>query len=348
MSRHVYVVAPDLVFDGQRDSLHTLVLEWQDSCGFSEPALRLSILGAIWDEAFNEDIYDIGILDALVWRYDDGRRREVSGEVDPDWAPGGIASPADFAFGIEAFDEFTRLFADQMLPHTPDDSVERFFCLFYSGRADEAWDLLEGHALTGTDLRWYYQRELSILQKPRSLQVFSLLGGQYVPEGNAVRFGTHPSLAAALEWRNSRFLVRGLLEVRGGRSRYPYYVDHEGVTGHSDRFTNTLLGLELGREFVIRGRHHLDIFAGFAYDSISPFKDEDFELWTISLLYGAGYRMELGRDRKWLVGFDYRREHAGDRNPDGDPLDGNSLTWRISVGFTMGADPERRLSGLGR
>lgn len=347
-SRHVYLTVPDLVYEGQRDSLFHLVQDWQDQCGFSEPALRLTILSAIWDEAFDESIYDIGILDALIWRYDEGRRRNVSGEVDPDWAPGGIASPADFAFGIEDFDAFTTDFADQLLPHMPDDSLERFFCLFYSGRQDQAWAMLEGHALTGTDLRWYHQRELSLLRKPVPRQILAFYGGQYVPRGNALYFGDHASFAVSLGLRKDRLLLRGLVELRPGRARYPYYVDHEGVTGTSDRFNNLLLGVEVGREIISWHRHRVDVFGGIAYDSISPFQDEDFELWTISLLYGVGYRVELGQSRRWLLGFDYRGERAGGRNSDGVDLDGGSTTWRLSLGFVLGQDRGNRLTGLGR
>ena len=348
LSRHVYATVSDLVYEGQRDSLYHLVQDWQDVCGPSEPALRLTILAAIWDGAFDEALYDIGILDALIWRYDEGRLRNVSGAVDPDWAPGGIATPADFALGIADFDDFTTNFADQLLPHTPDDSLPRFFCLFYSGRQDEAWALLDGHALTGTDLRWYHQRELSLLQKPVPRAVLAFYAGQYVPRGNNLYFGDHASFAVSYGMRKDRLLLRGLMELRPGRARYPYFVDHEGVTGYSDRFNNLLLGLEIGRELVSWRRHRVDVFGGIAYDSISPFKDEDFELWTVSLLYGAGYRYELGESGRWLLGFDFRGERAGGRNSDGVDLDGNSRTWRFSLGYVLGQDRAGRLTGLGR
>jgi len=179
-------------------------------------------------------------------------------------------------------------------------------------------------------------------------QILAFYGGQYVPRGNALYFGDHASFAVSLGLRKDRLLLRGLVELRPGRARYPYYVDHEGVTGTSDRFNNLLLGVEVGREIISWHRHRVDVFGGIAYDSISPFQDEDFELWTISLLYGVGYRVELGQSRRWLLGFDYRGERAGGRNSDGVDLDGGSTTWRLSLGFVLGQDRGNRLTGLGR
>lgn len=311
----------------------------------------MTILAAIWDEAFDESIYDISILDALIWRYHDGRNRRVSGQVDPDWAPGGLASPADFAEGIGGFDAFTYDFADQMLPHTADDTLERFFCLFYSGRPDEAWAMLD-NGLLGTDLRWYHQRELSILSKPVSRQILTVFGGQFVPAGHATRFGNHVSLGATYGIRQDGFLLRGLLEWRPGRSRYPYLVVKDDVIGYSDRFNNLLLGVEGGREVVSFSRCHLDVFVGLAYDTIRPFKDEDIGLWTLNFMYGAGCRVDLGSRQNWILGFDYRWENPGDRDSKGSDLAGDANTFRISLGVPLGVDPEtdpgRRRALLGK
>lgn len=268
--------------------------------------------------------------------------------MDPDWAPGGIATEADFAPGIEAFDTFTTDFADQLLPHVPESSPEQFFCLFYSGRQDQAWALLEGRELGGTDLRWYHQRELSLLNNPEPRPFFEIVAGQYVPEGQITRFGDHASVGLLLGMRHNRWLVRGLIEMRIGRSRYPYFVDDDGLTGYSDRFNNVLLGVEAGRELLVWGRHGLDVFGGIAYDTISPFQDEDYNLWGLSFLYGVGYRLNLGGAQGWTVGFDYRREDSTPRNSEGSVLDGPSFTWRIAIGMRDGGGDDRRRAALGR
>ena len=55
---------------------------------------------------------------------------------------------------------FTADVADQLLPHQEADSPQEFFCLFYSGRTDEAWALLRGPQLEDTELYARYRQTL--------------------------------------------------------------------------------------------------------------------------------------------------------------------------------------------
>jgi len=346
-SRHVYDQAAGLIFTDQPDSLLELLFEWEDNCGDAEPVMRLKILASIWDGAFEEDIYNSRIIDALIWRYDSGRDREIKGRVKPGLASGDIASPADFAFGIAAFDSFTTIFADQLLPHTTAGTVEQFFCLFYSGEVDLAMAMLHGDDLAGSDLRWYYQREMSFLNQEVARPELALTGGYWRPGGDLLRVGDHLQWGATFGMRQDHWLARMVLEIRPGRTDYPYYVNNEYYEGMSDRFDNMYFGLEVGREFLDYGPHRIDLFVGLGFDGIKPFWEEDLVLGTVNANLGFGYRVFLGPARSWMAGVDYRFEFVGSRNSGGTELSGDATCLRFSFGYSFDSGKGRRLSGLG-
>lgn len=347
MSSSVYQKAPGFVYSDQPDSLLGLLLEWEDICGEAEPVMRLIILASIWDGVFSEAIYSSRIIDALIWRYDANRQKDVTGKVDPGLASGGIAGTADFAFGIAGFDTFTTEWADQLLPHTSNGSLEQFFCLFYSGKDDLAFEMLHGDDLSSTDLHWYYQREMSYLKLEQARPVFALTGGYWRPSGELLRVGNHFQLGGTIGVRHDRWIGRLVFEIRPGRTDYPYQVNVGEYEGMSDRFDNVYLGLEVGREVVSYGRHRVDMFMGLGFDGIKPFWEEDLVLGTVNANFGFGYRYYLGQKQNWIAGVDYRFENIGTRNSRGTDLSGEAECIRFSFGYSFDSGKGRRLSGIG-
>jgi hypothetical protein len=346
-SNFAYLTIPGLFYSNQPDSLFGVVMAWEDACGEVEPILRLKILAAIWDDAFTEGIYDHRIIDHLIWRNDPEREREISGEVNPGLASGDVASPADFAVHVDQFDTFTENLANQLLPHMSPGSVESFFCLFYSGQTDAAYEMLHGKDLTGTDLRWYYQREMSLLREDVARTIFALTSGVWRPEGDLLRVGDHAMVGVTVGRRKGRWLGRLVGEFRPGRSAHPYYVEQGDISGWSDRFDGLYFGLEVGRELGNFGPHRIDLFLGLGYDGIKPFLKEDLFLGTVNANLGFGYRLFLGSRKNWVAGFDSRFEYIGMRNAGGTSLSGEAVTLRFSLGYSPGSGKNRRLSGLG-
>lgn len=347
ISRYVYQTVPNLIFTDQPDSLLSILFQWEDLCGEAEPVMRLKILAAIWDGAFEEDIYNSRIIDALIWRYDTNREKKIRGNVEAGLAPGNIASPADFAAGIASFDSFTTNFADQLLPHTSVGTVQQFFCLFYSGKLELAWEMLHGEDLSGSDLRWYYQREMSLLRQPKARPVLAFTGGYWRPSGDLLRVGDHLQWGMTFGMRQDRWLARLVFEIRPGRTDFPYRVSTDEFEGRSDRFDNMYFGLEVGREFLTFGPHRFDAFVGLGFDGIKPFWEEDFVMGTVNANLGLGYRVFLGRSKNWLAGVDFRYENIGARNTGGTSLSGKAKCLRFSVGYSFDSGKGRRISGLG-
>jgi hypothetical protein len=343
---------PVLFLEDRPALLLDLLYYWEDTCGIAESITRTLVLGAIWDRAFSEDLYGDEIMDFLIWYQDPLRTRPPGDEVDEDWASGGVASAADFGPYQADFDAFTRSVADQLLPHTAEDTPERFFCLFYSGRTAAAWRLLAGDALRGTYLKRQYEWELeriSLERKPANI-FFSV--GYWKPEGNLALAGNHAQLGMFIEKRPGRWMGRAGLELLLGRARCPYVVDQPDGRGRSDRFNVLTLVLEGGYTVLHKGAHSVDLFLGGGLDWLSPFHEEDAPTEVVLLnfkgLVGAGYRWQWGRNKEWFAGFAGRREWMGERNDEGTPLDGEAWNFRLSIGYNRNHELDRRLRGLGR
>jgi hypothetical protein len=324
-----YQTVPGYVLDGKPDQLYEFSLYWEARCGRSEPLTRMLILGSIWDDAFDEAIYDYGIIDALVDRYDP-ERKSATPELKQD------------------FDAFTSDFADQLLPHVAYRSLEAFFCLFYAGQTEEAWDLLKSGDLEETWLRYYHDEEMQRLGRSKGVANVMLTVGPWTPDGNMDFVGDKVLIGMTGGMRWPRWLLRVALEVRVGRSLQPYFVNEDGYRGRSDRFDAYYFGLEFGYIAWKPGRHAVDAFVGVGLDGVRPFIDEDLVLATYNASVGLGYRYSLGRYEEFLLGLDVRREWVGERNELGQSLSGGAWSARFGIGYSFNKSKARRLNGLGR
>jgi len=324
-----YRQIPRYVYDDQADALYEMVLLADDCGGFGEAEGRIRILASIWDGGFDEAIYGYEVIGWLVDRYDPARKPRAGSDQ-------------------EAFDIFTTDFADQMLPHAAAGSLEKFFCLYYAGQVEAAWNLLHGEALADTWLRYYYDEEIDLLTRTDTPFTITAHWGLWQPRGDQEFVGKRQLVGGTVEQRWSRWFVRALVEVRLGRSDKSYFVDQNGVSGFSDRWDAVLLGVEAGLTAWRTGRHLVDLFAGLGYDGVRPFKDENAALAGLNVNLGAGYRLHLGRSRRWFLAGDGRLEWVSERNDGGTPLGGTAFSGRVGVGFRLGRDPEPRLKALGK
>lgn len=310
-------LAPRLVTLGRPDLLADFIGFWEDRCGASEPLVRLRLLGAIWDGAFDESLYDAGIVDDLdAWLQ---------------------RSPQYLSEGRLAFDDFTLSFADQLLPHQPEGSLPEYFCLLYSDRADEAAAALRADALADTWLRWYVDGgEVTPAEAPGEGPSSLLLTvGAWSPRGDVELAGDHVLVGGILEQELGGWFARLPLEVRLGRTDRPYLVDQDGVRALSDRFEAVYLGVECGRVVARAAGLRLDAFAGLGYDGIRPFQKQDIVLATLNLSLGMGLRWAPAAG-PWLAGLDFRREWLGTRNEGPDSLGGGACSLRMGAGLRFG------------
>ncbi len=333
-------LVPKLVLAGRPDLLAEFIGFWEDRCGASEPVVRARILGAIWDGAFDEGLYDDRIVDHLdAWLQGDTRF---------------------LSEGRQQFDRFTVSFADQLLPHQPAGSLTEYFCLVYSDRLEEAAALLRGDELAESWLRWYVDHPDGADGGeviPASVDTDAagdaaadaagggpssvlLTTGSWRPRGDVELAGSHVLLGGLLEQELGAWFARVPIEVRLGRTDRPYLVDQDGVREFSDRFDALYLGLEGGRALAGGRRWRLDLFAGLGYDGIRPFLKRDLMLGTLNLSLGMGLRWQPGAG-PWLAGLDLRREWLGTRNEGPDSLGGGAISWRLGAGLRLGASPYR-------
>ncbi len=335
-----WALAPRLVELGRPDLLASFLEFWADRCGESEPLVRLRILAAIWDDAFDESVYDGNIADQLdAWERRDGSLLTT---------------------GRNDFDAFTLTFADQLLPHQDDGSLAAYFCLEYSGRLDQAAALLAEEQLADTWLAWFRAHPDEARAQAQGLDYVagdddgggglnpdgptSLLVtiGSWRPRGDVALAGDKVLLGLVLEQRLPAGFLRVPVEVRVGRSARPYLVAHDGIREMSDRFDALYVGLELGRPLGRLGPCTLDAFGGLGYDAVRPFREGDLVLGALNANLGLGLRWQPP-GRPLLLGLDARREWVGPRNdtPDArddasDSLAGGAFSLRLGAGFRFG------------
>jgi hypothetical protein len=325
---YAYRALPFWIVGGDAASVFDFLFFWESRCGADEPVQRMWILATIWEGAFDESYYGEDVTDHLIARW----------EGDPD----------DRSTLRADFDAFTVDMADQMLPHQPRGSVEEFWCLFYSGRVGEAWALLDGSTLSDTWVRHYRDETVARHRKNDRFGVLLATGGYWSPGGDVAFAGDKPTWGFLGGMRGRDWLVRGILDVRAGRTDEPYLTEDSDRYGRSNRFDATLLAIELGRIVRLSPRQAVDLFFGVGADLVVPYRDGDVALVGGHLSLGAGYRFFAGRYRDWTLGVDVRREWIGERNPGRYSMSGNAWSVRVGFGYAFAKARNRTLEGLGR
>jgi hypothetical protein len=323
LTPHAYEEIPLLFQEMAADSLLNLLDRWDTSCGPHEVIERTRILGAIWDDAFAEDLYDADIIGDLATRAEEMRRGDA-----PDSARA-------------RFDAFTVGLADQLLPHQEPESLEAFYCLFYGGHLDAARDLLDSDALQGTYLVVLaeFAREQS-----RAENHWTLAGafGSWDPSGSLDWVGDQPLVGVNLGVRGRSWLARLLVEFRPGRTDRPYWVNRDGTDYLSDRFDAWLLGGEIGRRIDPGGPWDFQVIGGLGVDMIRPLGSDDLLLSAGHASVGVGLRSRLEADRGWVWGLDLRHEWIGDRNEESINLGGRAWSLRLVLEWLFERGPSRR------
>lgn len=340
---------PYFMFNDEPDSLLWTLDWWEQNCGSAEPIRRMRILSAVWDGAFSEDLYDSRLIDDLSWRYAPERldAQKRGGSVRPSY--GSVASSVDFTGDPIAFDDFTADVADQLLPHQAPGTPEEFFCLFYSGRTDEAWALLRGPDLEGTELYERYHATLEELVPPGYRDYWGVSWGYRRALGDLAALGHQQTLGLFVGRSAHRWFVEGGLAVRLGRADEPYYVRENDFYGFSDRYGGVSVRADVGLTLKHSGPWAWNVFVGGAVEALSPFRDQDtIVLTTGEFSTGTGLRYIASPTSRWFANLDWRYSWLSDPREDGTDLGGETWQARLALGFywtAWQADERERLGG---
>ena len=336
-----------MVYD-EPDSLLWTLDWWEMNCGSAEPIRRTRLLAAIWDGVFSEELYDSRLIDDLVWRYDPKRieAQYSGGYVRPEW--GSVASTVDFTGDPIAFDDFTADVADQLLPHQEADSLEEFFCLFYSNRPDEAWALLRSPALEDTELAARYREALDNLVVPGYRDYWGGSWGYRRAQGDLADLGHQQTLGLFAGRSANRWFFEAGLSVRLGRSSRPYLVRTDEFYGLSDRYAGVSLYGDVGLTLKRFDRLAWNVFVGGAVEGLSPFREaDDIVLTSGRFSVGSGVRYLHTPASRWFVGADWRQAWISDPAEDGTDLGGRVWQARVTLGFYWTAWETTRRKLLG-
>jgi hypothetical protein len=336
-----------MVWD-EPDSLLATLDWWQTNCGSCEPIRRTRMLAAIWDDAFTEDMYDTRVIEDLAWRYHPDRLEAQRTHRYNNIGWGNVASIVDFTPGAADYDAFTEDIADQLLPHVAPDSVEEFFCLFYSGRPDTAYAMLRGPLLENTELYARYHDELAALDVPVYRDFWGAGWGWRRAMGDLGDLGSQQTLNVFAGRRWTRWAIEGGLGVRLGRADEPYYVTDGDFYGFSDRYAGVNLALDIGYALARFGPVTWDAVVGGAIEGLTPFQDqEDLVLTAAHGSLGTALRLEPRADARWFATADWRRTWISDPPEEGTDLGGHAWSVRLALGFYLQHGEVKKLNALG-
>jgi hypothetical protein len=313
----------DYFYADETDKALSLILYIEGECGSDEPLRRIQLLGAIWDGSFTEQLYGSEIVRDLKARYDN---------EFPD-------------LSLAHFDSFTTDLADQLLPHVERQSVEEFFCVFYSGRMDEAYELLQADALQETNLAYYYRAELDRLDTDRFYGFGRVFGSYWQPSGNLARLGDHVMAGISLGGQYGQWFGRGNVGFRFARSQSPYYVNYNEESGWSDRTVGAKLTFDVGMYLLQDDRHEVGVFIGAGADILEPFNDVDeYAIHAMLGLVGVEYKWWIDEYHNWNISLGVAKEWYGSWDGSGTDLSGDAWDIRLGVGYTPGSgdDNEQR------
>ncbi len=335
VSFNCFDLVPRFFYENKPDSVFAMLDYWEKMCGPAEALTRSRILALIWNDSFDETIYDDTVLEDLIRFHWD-----PEGEDFPSWnaAPTYPPTLVEYTPGYPDYNTFTADLADQLLPHTDSRSLEELFCQFYAGDVDSLFVRLRRPAYRDTDLRRYYDQDLARLRDMADIEV-AAYAGLWKPRDGLRALESHPTVGGLLGYRKHRFLARFLAEYRFLGVDREYIIHDGGEFPSTTHYTSFYIGLESGVS-LLRTRHHgVDVFAGLGYDALQPFADEKTTRGALNTSIGAGYRLYWGLGVNRFVGLDWRLDKVGYETNAYNDLSGTA--WSLRLSFGLGGDDYR-------
>lgn len=262
----------------QKTDSAALILDyWENKCGLVEPVYRARILLAIENRTFNDKLLGDQLLGYISdYIYTIVTRTMDEGQI------------ADTGY---KFDEYTKKWAEELLPLQADNSEEGHWCSFYAGYIHQFAKAVEAGVYPPGVLTDKYAGAIKEVKRAWRYTL-SAGAGTWIPVGSASVLGVHPELGFQVGVKKMRFLGELDFTFRFLNAKEPYNVYHHGITEVSKHFFGGYVGVNLGYELLKSGRHSLDIVGGIGaegFDCITS-KDKDKNVSTFVLGLNAGLR----------------------------------------------------------
>jgi len=187
-----------------------------------------------------------------------------------------------------------------------------------------------------------YGGHIQVTTKPHKKSKFAvaLIGGAWVPQGNAKVLGVHPQFGMLIGKRSKHNEFDITFNARVMRTPGEYTVLRGGNLYKRHTFNGGYIGLGYTRYFVTSTHFEAGFSAGVGYDAISIMNEENktpnndflkpFDI--ISLNVNTGLRANILYGAHQYIGFEVKYNYINYRNHGGTAFDGNAITGTLLFG----------------
>jgi len=325
---------------GRIDSALAVLEEWTEITGDDAMKCQLNLMLHMAAGSFTGTLYDRSLIDnILVLQKYDGSScgslftRGYPPAVDRSLAP------------------FTRRMAREILPRTPEGSIERLLCECFAGDCDSIFHFLRRPAYRQTILADYYDQEIVRTLRGRADFNFAFYSGIWIPRGDNEILGNHPVLGMVIGGAKSKLLFNVLSEVRLLDADESYVTEMDNRRDTTKNFVGYYIGIETGRELLHSIRHEVFVtggigFDGFAYNNAVQSAPKR-RVHAFNANVGLGYKFYLRRLSLPYVGIQAVYNFIDYQRKAGAGFAGDALSLRFLIGWSGDDCMNKRLRGLG-
>lgn len=323
-------IIPQLFEAGKIDSINSLIKEWLIICDDSEEAVRLNVLMSIYNNTFDEDIYDHRIMKYLVEYRDKISMENNIKNLNPV-----DRESMKYIFSNSRFNRFSQKLAAESMKKCRLNSVAHLLASFYHGAFDSTILKLKQPAYHNSRLysySRYYREEIRNSYE----QYILLTSGYWFPTGKINAFGTHPVLGLSFGYKKNMYSIQLNSAIRFLRSNEKFLIFQRYDWQESNFLRSLVVSLDIRRDLLRFKSGEINLGLGFGEEYFTfslPFKDQgnDTEA-ALFLNFSCGYKFYWSRDYSSFseVQFLFNRYFTvfGEEGP-------LSYTFRLTFGLNL-------------
>lgn len=286
----------DLFLANKTDSAAQLLTYWRSRCGMREPIHRANILLALKNNQFQDSLLTDNAL-YFVFNYLNRLEmiREQSYFAYDNYKP---------YFGFvpvgQEFDNFTIRVAKELKRNFESGTIEYLLCDFYSGNEDILSSLQAEDYRESAFASQYHKVVDMNLHSPEFHMGW--ITGVWIPTGALSKLGAHPELGFQMGYKKKKMnydLTMALKFLNSPNEFYARRPKSDADPELTDYFFGGYIGVDVGRDVYVNGKHEMQITGGIAFDGFTVLEaDEDNNMKSASansynFNLGMGYRYYL-------------------------------------------------------
>ena len=341
---------PKLYRENKIDTLEAVIGYWRRNCGMPEPLVSFSILYAIKNHNFKEelrynkgeftidsslipdnDFYATNIISYLQWYYSgfDIRRHPkiYTSGFYKDYLVANYSNYYDFLVSM-------ALSLCSRKDLTP---AENFLVHYFAHPDPSILSQLATQPYDSTVLQAAYFKSRAKGNKISGFQI-ALTGGIWVPQGNLSLIGNHPYLGFTIGGRTNKLMYDINFSARFLNSPNPYHVLNNDTLVTSSYYDGIYFGMDWGYQVFRKKKHEIDILFGLAVDVFDANYGNP-NLNSLNLNAGLGYKIYLkhiekkNMERFPYIAFQAKHNFINYNNSGGTDVTGNAFTFGVLYGL---------------